>query len=88
MKKRKGFWHIGSFQLPHVFESEIPLEEVWAFIARYGTKDYIKNHLHSDNPEINWEDYVNYGMVSIVRYEPELMLEISHLDSEVGWLVD
>lgn len=54
---------MGSFQLPHVFESENPLEEVWAFIARYGTKDYIKNHLHSDNPEINWEDYVNYGMV-------------------------
>lgn len=63
MKKRKGFWHIGSFQIPHRFDSENPLEEVWSWIARYGTKDYIKNHLHPENPEIDWEAYVNYGIV-------------------------
>jgi len=63
MKKRKGFWHIGTFQLPHVLESENPLEEVWSWIARYGTKDYIKNHLHSENPDIDWEEHVNYGIV-------------------------
>jgi len=63
MKKRKGFWHIGSFQLPHIIESENPLEEVWSWIARYGTKDYIKNHLHSEKPEINWDAYVSYGLV-------------------------
>jgi hypothetical protein len=25
---------------------------------------------------------------SIVRYEPELMLEVSYLDSEIGWFID
>lgn len=63
MKKRKGFWHIGSFQHPHVFDSENPLEEVWSWIARYGTKDYIKNHLHPEKTDIDWDEYVNYGIV-------------------------
>jgi hypothetical protein len=63
MKKRKGFWHIGSFQIPNVFESENPLEEVWSWIARFGTKDYIKNHFHPDNPEIDREIYGKYGLV-------------------------
>ena len=63
MKKRKGFWHIGSFQYPHVFDSENPLEEVWSWIARYGTKDYIKHHLHPEKTDIDWDVYVNYARV-------------------------
>jgi hypothetical protein len=65
MKKRKGFWHIGSFQIPNRFESENPLEEVWSWIARYGTKDYIINNLHPENPKIDWEAHVNYGVVRV-----------------------
>jgi hypothetical protein len=63
MKKRQGLWHIGSFQYPHVIESENPLEEVWSWIARYGTRDYIKNHLHPEKSDIDWNLHIDYAII-------------------------
>lgn len=65
MKKRKGFFHIGSFQYPHRFESENPLEEVWSRIARYGAIGYIKNHLYPEKSDIDWNDYVSYAIIRV-----------------------
>jgi hypothetical protein len=65
MKKRKGLFHIGSFQYPHRFESENPLEEVWSRVARYGATDYIKNQLTPEKSDIDWDDHVSYAIVRV-----------------------
>jgi len=65
MKKRKGFFHIGSFQYPHRFESENPLEEVWSRVARFGAIDYIMNNLNPEKIDIDWDNYVNYAIIRV-----------------------
>lgn len=62
MKKHKAFY-IHSFQKPRILSSENPLEEVWSWVTRYGASDFIKNHLHPQKENIDWVEYVNYGMV-------------------------
>jgi len=63
MKKRSGYFHIGSFQYPNRFESENPLEEVWSRIARYGAIDYLKAHLHPEKSDIDWGEHIKYAIV-------------------------
>ena len=61
MKKRQGLHRIGSFQFPNRFVSENPLEEVWAQIARYGTRDYLRTNLKPEKSDIDWDKHIEYG---------------------------
>src|SRR5580698_2740603 len=66
----------GSFQKGLIFRSEDPLEEVWDQIAGFGSKERLKNYSKSDNPQTNWNNFVDY-IVPRIRQACEFRLALS-----------
>ena len=54
----------GSFQQGLPYQTENPLEEAWAMIARLGTPEYAKSLIPLDK-EIDWDKHATYASVRI-----------------------
>jgi hypothetical protein len=75
-------------------------ESLSTYIHKILLHDLIFNHMSSpwylirevdNHPSLSRASYYFIAVFilgSIVRYEPELMLEVSQLDSEIGWFTD
>ncbi|MDL1892378.1 hypothetical protein FBQ87_05745 [Sphingobacteriales bacterium CHB3] len=62
-----GLKYTGSFQSrKFLLYSEDPLREVWASIALYGTKDFLRANFKPTDPEVTeWESILTYASVRI-----------------------
>lgn len=57
--------YTGSFQLGTVIRCESPIEEVWDQIARYSSREFLKQFSGSTDKNLIWDEFIDYGAVRI-----------------------